>query len=133
MSCCWPEALARGRRRCLRRAQCRQSSSAAGGGGAVDRVFCAAVGCRLKLLPQTAEDEQVVGAPTAPLPRSRVFCGAEPPHTSQPVSASCNHRACYYCVATARLASTRALPELRRAADSAGRDVSYFLARHHTL
>ena len=56
-----------------------------------------------------AEDEQVVGAPTAAAAAlACVFCGAEPPHTSQPVSASCSHRACYYCVATARLASTRA-------------------------
>ena len=72
-------------------------------------LFVRRLGRRLGLLPQTAEDEQVVGAPTAAAAAlACVFCGAEPPHTSQPVSASCSHRACYYCVATARLASTRA-------------------------
>lgn len=35
-----------------------------------------------------------------------VFCGASPPHTAQ--VAPCGHAACYYCIASTRLASSRA-------------------------
>ena len=39
-------------------------------------------------------------------PPSCVFCGASPPHTEH--LAPCGHRCCYYCIASARLASSSA-------------------------
>lgn len=70
-------------------------------------TWATTLGRRLGLLSAAADEEQESEQDgTAWEEGACVFCNASPPHTVQ--VAPCGHSCCYFCIASARMASSRA-------------------------
>ena len=70
-------------------------------------IWATTLGRRLGVLSAAAEEEQESEQGGKAWEEGAcVFCNASPPHTVQ--VAPCGHSCCYFCVASARMASSRA-------------------------